>query len=89
MRKIIYEDYIRIATEDILSEDAQIILALMNLSKINLAWKCASKIIDKVVDDSGNITRNLTPLEKNILLMNPACLINNDGSIQYDGHIFK
>lgn len=89
MREIIYEDYLKIATTDVLSEDAQIVLALLNRSKIDLAWACASKIIDKIVDDDGNIKRNLTHTEKNILLRHPACLINRNGSIQYNGNIFE
>lgn len=89
MREIIYEDYLRIATIDTLSEDAQIVLALLNRSKIDLAWACASKIIDKIVDHSGNVKRKITQIEKQILLMHPACLHNTDGSLQYNGNIFE
>lgn len=89
MREIIYEDYLKIATTDVLSEDAQIVLALLNRSKIDLAWMCASRIIAKVVDHNGNVKRKLTQVEKQILLMHPACLHNMDGSLQYNGVIFE
>ncbi len=91
-REIIYEDYLNVVKKvgtGELSEDAQILLALMDISLIQISIRTASRIKNVVFNEKGEQTRKLSSDERRIFLNHPATLQNRDGSLQFNGVILE
>lgn len=72
-----------------LNEDAQILLALMDISLTQISIQTVSRIKNVVFNEKGEQTRKLSPEERRILLFHPATIHNRDNTLQFNGVTFK